>query len=57
MRVLREEDPEVFDEIAEDYGHVLAALFLEPNHAIQQRSAGDLLAVVEGEVADIIEEE
>lgn len=56
MRVLREEDPYAFGEIAEDYGHVLAALFLEPNHAIQRRSADDLLDVVEGEVSSIIEE-
>lgn len=52
MRVLREEDGAEYDAIVSHYAGTIANLFLEPRHAIQQRSA-ELLA---DEVKDAIEE-
>jgi len=39
LRVLREEDRAAFDDVVEEHAGVVAALLLEPRHAIQQRSA------------------
>lgn len=50
MRVLREEDGETYGEVVEEHCGTIAALLLEPRHAIQQRSAKKLHDAVTDEV-------
>jgi len=54
MRVLREEDPHAFELIVEQHCATVAKLFLEPRHAIQQRSAQALWDDVEQEIEELI---
>jgi hypothetical protein len=56
LRVLREDDRTSFDEVIEEYAGVVAALLLEPRHAIQQRSAQAFYDEVEERVAAVWED-
>jgi hypothetical protein len=55
LRVLREEDQEMFMEICEDYAVTFASLFLEPNHAIQQRAAAELHEDVDSQISELLQ--
>jgi hypothetical protein len=57
MRVLREEDRELYDEVIDQHAGTIAALFLEPRHAIQQRSAQQLARDVKNYVAEALDAE
>lgn len=57
LRVLREEDADWFNEIAADHSAAIVALFLEPRHAIQQRSAAELSDDVHDAVAELMEDQ
>lgn len=56
LRVLREDAPDLYEDLCDAYAITICDLFMEPTHAIKSYDAASLMEEAESMIAEFVEQ-